>query len=120
MSERIGAPAARGVFAAGPFAALVLAAALALAACGPSGKVAEGIVTDVQETGLTAVSGFTLRTKDGQEMRFAIGQLELDGNAFDAGHLQVHRLSAQPVAVAYREQDGKLIAYRLVDAPWAQ
>ena len=100
--------------------ALVLVAVLALAACGSSGKVAEGIVTDVQETSLTDVSSFTLRTKDGQEMRFAIGKLELDGNAFNAGHLQVHRLSAQPIAVAYREEGGNLVAYRLVDAPWAQ
>jgi uncharacterized lipoprotein len=100
--------------------ALALVAVLALAACGSSGKVAEGIVTDVQETSLTAVSGFTLRTKDGQEMRFTVGQLELDGNAFNAGHLQVHRLSAQPIAVAYREEAGRLVAYRLVDAPWAQ
>ena len=106
--------------AGGALLAFALVVVVALAACGPSGKVAEGIVTDVQETSLTDVSSFTLRTKDGQEMRFAIGKLELDGNAFNAGHLQVHRLSAQPIAVAYREVDGKLVAYRLVDAPWAQ
>ena len=110
----------RHVRAIGALLALALVTVLALAACGSSGNVAEGIVMDVQQTSLTAVSGFTLRTKDGREMRFTVGQLELDGNAFDAAHLQVHRLSAQPVAVAYREQDGALVAYRLVDAPWAQ
>jgi hypothetical protein len=113
-------PDSRRLHAAAWLVALALMAGLALAACGSSGKVAEGIVTDIQETSITDVTGFTLRTKDGQEMRFTIGQLELDGNAFNAGHLQVHRLSAQPIAVAYREDGGKLIAYRLVDAPWAQ
>lgn len=106
--------------AAVPVAALALAAALVLAGCGPSGKVAEGIVVDVQASGPLAVSAFTLRTKAGEQLVFAVGTLELDGNAFPAEHLQSHRLSAQPIAVAYREEGGRLVAYRLVDAPWAQ
>lgn len=110
----------RRLRAAGGLLALVLVAGVALAACGSSGKVAEGIVTDITESSLTDVTGFTLREKDGTEVQFTVGQLELDGNAFNAGHLQVHRLSAQPIAVAYREEGGKLVAYRLVDAPWAQ
>jgi hypothetical protein len=101
-------------------AALAIAAALLSTACGPSGKVAEGIVVDVRASGPLAASGFTLRTKSGEQLVFAVGTLELDGNAFPAEHLQSHRLSAQPVAVAYREEGGKLVAYRLVDAPWAQ
>jgi hypothetical protein len=118
MSGRGSTPARLRAMA--PLLALGLVATLALAACGASGKVAEGIVTDITESSLTDVTGFTLREKDGTEVQFAVGQLELDGNAFNAGHLQVHRLSAQPIAVAYREEGGKLVAYRLVDAPWAQ
>ena len=113
MTRRLYGPAAIVV-------ALVLVSGFALAACGSSSKVATGIVTDIQEASLADVTGFTLRTQDGRNLVFTIGRLELDGNAFNAGHLQVHRLSAEPIAVAYREEGGNLVAYRLVDAPWAQ
>ena len=49
-----------------------------------------------------------------------MGPLELDGGAFPAGHLREHMALNQPVAVAYREEDGERVAYRLVDATWLQ
>jgi hypothetical protein len=100
-------------------AALVLAAVL-LAGCGSSGHVAEGIVTEITPSGPVAVERFTIRTQDGRTLEFRVGTLELDGNAFPAEHLSEHRLTAQPVAVAYREENGELVAYRLVDATWSQ
>lgn len=101
-------------------AACLLTLALALAACGPAGKTAAGFVVDVQSTALTEVQSFTLRTPEGDEVVFRVGRLELDGGAFPAGHLREHLALNQPVAVAYREENGERIAYRLADATWLQ
>ena len=65
------------------------------------------------------VTGFTLRTQQGETIVFVIGTLELDGVAFAASHLVEHAVTLQPIAVAYRVRDGKNVAHRLVDAPWA-
>jgi hypothetical protein len=119
-------PAVTGISAARRFgmAAARLAAIVvlvtALAACGSSGRVAQGIVTDITSNGPVKVERFTIRTTDGTALTFRVGTLELDGNAFPAEHLGEHRLTAQPVAVAYREEGGELVAYRLVDAPWVK
>lgn len=99
---------------------LVAIVALALTACGPTPTTAAGFVIDVQSTSLTKVDGFTLRTQDGQELVFRVGPLELDGGAFPAGHLREHMAMAQAVAVAYREENGERVAYRLADATWLQ
>jgi len=99
---------------------VILVLATALAGCGSSGHVAQGIVTDITPNGPVKVARFTIRTTDGTALTFRVGTLELDGNAFPAEHLGEHRLTAQPVAVAYREEGGELVAYRLVDAPWVK
>jgi hypothetical protein len=52
-------------------------------------------------------------------MRFDIGELEVDGAAFAAAHLVEHAVTLQPISVGYRTRDGRNIAHRLVDAPWA-
>ena len=99
---------------------LFLALAVALAACGPAPRTVAGFVVDVKSTSLTEIQSFTLRTQDGQEIVFRVGPLELDGGAFPAGHLREHMALSQPVAVAYREESGERVAYRLVDATWLQ
>lgn len=99
---------------------LVLALALAIAACGPAPATVAGFVVDVKSTSLTQVDSFTLRTQDGQEVLFTVGALELDGGAFPAGHLREHMALNQAVAVAFREENGERVAYRLVDATWLQ
>ena len=106
------------IAAAGLAAIVVLVAALA--ACGSSGRVAQGIVTDITSNGPVGVERFEIRTTDGTTLDFRVGTLELDGDAFPAEHLGEHRLTAQPVAVAYREEGGEFVAYRLVDAPWVK
>ncbi len=103
-----------------PIRSLVLVIALALAACGPAPQTVAGFVVDVKSTSLTQVDSFTLRTQDGQELVFRVGPLELDGGAFPAGHLREHMALNQAVAVAYREEVGERIAYKLVDATWLQ
>ena len=99
---------------------LLLLTVVALAACGPAPQTVAGFVIDVKSTSLTQVQSFTLRTQDGQELVFRVGRLELDGGAFPAGHLREHMAFNQAVAVAYREEDGERVAYRLADARWLQ
>lgn len=99
-----------------PIRSVVLVIALGVARCGPAPQTVAGFVVDVQSTSLTQVDSFTLRTQEGQELLFRVGPLELDGGAFPAGHLREHMALNQAVAVAYREEDGERVAYRLVDA----
>jgi glycine betaine/choline ABC-type transport system substrate-binding protein len=99
--------------------ALVLAVGLSVAACGPQDQTAAGVVIAV-DAPVGQVNGFTLRTTDGQVMSFVIGTLETDAGAFPAFHLAVHAATLQPIAVAYRVEDGRNVVYRMADAPWAQ
>lgn len=99
---------------------LLLLLAIAIAACGPAPTTVAGYVVDVKSTSLTEIQSFTLRTQDGQELVFRVGALELDGGAFPGGHLREHMALNQAVAVAYREEAGERVAYRLVDATWLQ
>ena len=97
---------------------LVLGTALATAACGDPGKVAAGIVIAV-DAPAGEVTGFTLRTQQGETLPFVIGTLDADGAAFAASHLVEHAVTLKPIAVGYRVQDGTNVVHRLVDAPWA-
>jgi hypothetical protein len=99
--------------------ALAISVALAVAACGPADMTAAGVVIAV-DAPAGQVNGFTLRTTDGQVMSFVIGTLETDAGAFPAFHLAVHAATLQPIAVAYRVEDGRNVVYRMADAPWAQ
>lgn len=94
--------------------------AATIAACGPQPRTVAGFVVNVKSTSITEVESFTLRTPEQTEIVFGVGQVELDGGAFPAGHLREHMALGQPVAVAYREEDGEKVAFRLVDAPWLQ
>lgn len=96
-----------------------LAFVVTLVGCGNS-NVAAGFVIQVKSTSITQVDSFVLRTPDGAELHFRVGPTELDNGAFPAGHLREHMALNQPVAVAYREENGERIAYRLKDAEWLQ
>lgn len=97
----------------------VLGVAVALSGCGTAGKTAAGVVIALDAPEGQVIS-FTLRTTDGQVMRFSIGALETDGAAFPASHLAVHAATLGPIAVAYREEGGRNVVFRMVDAPWAR
>lgn len=99
--------------------AIIVALALAVAACGAPGNTAAGVVIAL-DAPAGQVTSFTLRTTDGQVVPFTIGALETDGAAFPASHLAVHAATLQPIAVAYRVEGGRNVVYRMVDAPWAQ
>jgi hypothetical protein len=75
-----------------------------------------GVLTSIDATGLTEVHGFTLRTVAGQDLTFVMGTLE-NGDEFPPGHLNEHLAAAAPVLVFFKVQDGKLVVYRLEDAP---
>jgi hypothetical protein len=82
----------------------------------PSGPTADGVVVQVESSGLTAVAGFTLRTADGQELRFGLAELR-NATSFPPAHLAEHVATATPVRVWYREAAAGLEALWLEDAP---
>ena len=98
-------------------AAVVIA--MLLAGCGGD-NVIDGFVVEVRSSSLTEIDSFTLRTTDGQTVTFRIDRVELGDGAFPATHLREHMALNQPVAVAFREEAGEKVAYRLKDAPWLQ
>ena len=86
------------------------------ASAGTPGSPIAGVITSIDSTGLTQVRGFTLRTDAGKDLTFVIGTLD-NGAEFPPGHLAEHLAAAAPILVSFRVQDGKLVAYRLEDAP---
>lgn len=73
-----------------------------------------GVVTDVQSEGIGKIRSFTLTTQ-GRSYEFHIAEdVEY---AFDLGHLQEHRTSAEPVIVEHEErEDGRRYALTIEDA----
>lgn len=108
----------RRALARGLLTILVTALTLALVACGDPGKTAAGIVVAI-DAPAGEVTGFTLRTQQGETIPFTIGTLELDGAAFAGSHLTEHAVTLQPIAVAYSVENGVNVVHRMVDAPWA-
>jgi hypothetical protein len=98
--------------------ALLLVAVLAFGACGEPSRSAAGIVLAL-DAPAGEVTGFTLRTQQGETISFVVGTLEVDGAAFPASHLAEHAVTLQPIAVAYRVESGANVVHRMVDAPWA-
>jgi hypothetical protein len=86
------------------------------AAGGPPVSPVAGVLTGIDSTGLTQVTGFTLRTNDGRTIEFKLGNLE-NGNQFPPGHLAEHLATSSPVLVYFRPQGADLVVYRLEDAP---
>jgi hypothetical protein len=78
-----------------------------------------GVVVAVQSASATEVTGFTLRTRDGRVLQFAIGRLDTVAPAFPAVHLREHLVTLVPVRVWYEQAGDRRVARRLVDAPQA-
>jgi hypothetical protein len=91
--------------------------ALLAAGCDDGGSVTTGIVIDIRQSDPATVTGFTLRTDDGQVLVFEVGETSLADGAFPSIHLRDHMASAQKVAVRYVATDEGLVAIRLADAP---
>ncbi len=80
----------------------------------PSSPVV-GVVTSIDSSGLSQVHGFTLRDSGGHSIDFVVGQLE-NGAEFPPGHLGEHQITAEPVEVWFRVENGQFVVYRLADA----
>lgn len=74
-----------------------------------------GVVTSVDSSGLTNVTGFGLRTVDGTVMTFSLDGLE-NGVEFPPGHLVEHQASASLIRVWFRTDGDVNHAIRLEDA----
>jgi hypothetical protein len=111
----------RGIAAgSGGLRALLLGAALlvglgTVAACEPTLHQDTGLVVDIQQSSLTAIEGFRLRTTDGRVVEFATLTTRFDA-AFPVQHLGEHLALAQPITVTYKVVDGRNEVVRLADA----
>lgn len=77
----------------------------------------DGVVVQVDATGLTDISGFDLRTPlYPVYLHFILGPLE-NATQFSPGHLKAHQASASPVRVYFVRNGQDLVVYRLEDAP---
>ena len=85
---------------------------------GPSALVSpvEGVPIDIEAEGFTEVTAFTIRTDDGQQLRFAMGQLE-NPTEFPPTHLAEHLAGSTRIVVFFRPEGSDQVAYRLEDAP---
>src|SRR5262245_11333874 len=77
-----------------------------LVACEPTLYTESGLVVDVQQSSLTSVEGFRLRTQDGRVVEFSTTDTKFD-RAFPVQHLGEHLALAQPITVTYRIVDGR-------------
>jgi hypothetical protein len=76
----------------------------------------DGVVIDVSQTSLVDVLAFEIRTADGREFEFKVG--ELDNVAeFPPGHLAEHMADSVPIRVEFHVENNELIATHLDDAP---
>jgi hypothetical protein len=73
-----------------------------------------GVLTHIDSTGLSSVTGFTLRLDDGRQVMFRIGVLE-NGDQFPPGHLAEHLATSAPVRVFFHAEGADLVVYRLED-----
>jgi hypothetical protein len=99
---------------AGLVAALVLCVGV-LAGCEPTLHQETGLVVDVQQSSLTSVEGFRLRTADGRLVDFSTVGTRFDP-AFPVQHLGEHLALAQPITVTYKVVDDRNQVVKLADA----
>ncbi len=73
----------------------------------------EGLIVNIDGDGLTQVNSITVRTPEGTDHVFRVGQLEVP---VPPAHLNEHMAGALPVRVAFRVEGGELVAFRIDDA----
>ena len=96
-------------------AAVAVVALVATTLGEPPRRTETGVVTAVDSTSLTNVTGFTIRTPDGRVVQFTLGQLE-NASQFAPGHLNEHMVTSVPVLVTYQDRNGERVVVRLEDA----
>lgn len=80
----------------------------------PETTFVQGVIVNVDGSGLVDVRGFTLRRPGGEILEFRLGELE-NGDEFPPGHLAEHQATAEPVVVYYRVEGNERFAVRLED-----
>jgi hypothetical protein len=104
--------------------ALTAVATSVLVACGsddgaPANEQSvSGVIIDVVAPSLTELNSFTLRSNDGRDLVFHIAPdaRPEPAEGFVPGHLRTHSVEAAQVEVFYREENGELLALRMVHA----
>jgi hypothetical protein len=99
---------ALGAIAAG--LVLLIMTGYVLAARSSESRV-RGVVTAVVARDIGHAESITLRTEDGQELRFKVAEDELK----TPGHLREHMTYGQPLIVYYRRDGDTLVTTRLED-----
>ena len=100
----------------GRLAVLLAAFALVAFACGGGDNSKSGTILDVTGSSLTQVDSFTLLDDNGDVLSFEIApdaSNDLE-EGFFPGHMRSHALAAERVTVFFREEDGLLLALRLL------
>ena len=91
----------------------VAALLIIAAACGGGDKQVTGLVLEAVDRSLTEIELIRLRDDDGRVWEFSTeGPVGIS-----AAHLLQHQLAGEKVLVTYREEDGRLIAVDVRDAP---
>ena len=76
----------------------------------------EGVPIDIEAEGFTEVTAFTIRTDEGQQLRFVMGKVE-NATEFPPTHLAEHLAGSTRIVVYFRPEGSDEVAYRLEDAP---
>jgi hypothetical protein len=90
--------------------------AAALGACAAPVQTATGVVVAVDSPSIGRVDEVTVRTDDGQVVRFDVRRLDIN-NGLPAQHLNEHLASGIPIVVEYVVEGGRNVALRYNDAP---
>jgi hypothetical protein len=96
-------------------AALILGASPDDAMVPAGTEEATGVVVAVESSGLTDVRAFTLRAPTGHLIPFRLDDF-YSGPGFPPSHLIEHQVTAEPVRVWYRVENGVRQAVRIEDA----
>ncbi len=97
--------------------ALMTLLALLLAGCGVTPvQTVEGLVLEVTGDSPVNIQGFTLRTAQGEQLRFSVGEVDFGHGGFPATHLREHQALAEPIRVTYRVEGELTVVVRLEDA----
>jgi hypothetical protein len=101
-------------------AALVMLTVLVVlaAGCGDGEPTATGVIIEVEASSLTEVDAFVLQTNDGERLSFGVApDAQRDPQeGFVASHLRSHASLGEQVSIAYRSEDGQLLALTIEHA----
>lgn len=91
-----------------------------VAACGGQQTApalqATGVVIAADGASAAQVDSFSLRTADGQTIRFKVVRLDLTDGGLPSAHLREHMAAGEPITVSYHVEYGFNIADRYTDA----